>query len=275
MRKGEKKYACAAVEVKISPPIIDKFLRVGYNRNKKKEKDKEMAKEEITLGEFEVAEDMMLDGLKIVQDVRLYRFTSDSVLLSKFVTPKKGEITADFCAGSGIVGFHFFALNRDKMKNLPVYLFELQPSLLQLAEKTAKLNGFDNFFFECGRLQEIDEKFREKFSLVLCNPPYESGGFDNETYEKAICRKEITVNLKEIVDVAAFALKFGGRLALVHRADRLAEIIYTLKQRNLETKKIQFVSGKTGAKPYLVLIEAVKGGKPSTQILPTLVNEKK
>lgn len=230
--------------------------------------------EDVTLDACEVAEDMMLDGLKIVQDTRLYRFTSDSVLLSKFVLPKKGEVVADFCAGSGIVGFHFFALNRDKMKNTPVVLFELQEPLINLSKKTAKLNGFENFSFVCGRLQDISEEYREKFSLILCNPPYESGGFDNETYEKAICRKELTINLKEIVKAAAFALKFGGRLALVHRADRLSEIIYTLKEKNLETKKIQFVSGKLGAKPYLVLIEAVKGGKPSTEILPTLVNEK-
>ncbi len=234
-----------------------------------------MQKEQgVTLDTYEVAEDMMLDGLKIVQDTRLYRFTSDSVLLSKFVLPKKGEVVADFCAGSGIVGFHFFALNRDKMKNTPVVLFELQEPLIKLSEKTAKLNGFENFSFVRGRLQDISEEYREKFSLILCNPPYESGGFDNETYEKAICRKELTINLKEIVKAAAFALKFGGRLALVHRADRLAEIIYTLKEKNLETKKIQFVSGKSGAKPYLVLIEAVKGGKPSTELLPTLVNEK-
>ena len=59
------------------------------------------------LGEFEVADDMKIDGLKIVQDTRLYRFTSDSVLLSKFATPKKGDIVADFCAGSGIVAYHF------------------------------------------------------------------------------------------------------------------------------------------------------------------------
>ena len=234
-----------------------------------------MQKEQgVTLENCEVAEDMMLDGLKIVQDTRLYRFTSDSVLLSKFVRPKKGEVVADFCAGSGIVGFHFFALNRDKMKNTPVVLFELQEPLINLSKKTAKLNGFENFSFVCGRLQDIGEEYREKFSLVLCNPPYESGGFDNETYEKAICRKELTINLKEIVKAAAFALKFGGRLALVHRADRLSEIIYTLKEKNLETKKIQFVSGKSGAKPYLVLVEAVKGGKPSTDILPTVVNEK-
>ena len=55
--------------------------------------------EEIVLGEYEVLEDMMLDGLKIVQDTRLYRFTSDSVLLSRFAKAKKGDRVADFCAG--------------------------------------------------------------------------------------------------------------------------------------------------------------------------------
>ena len=228
----------------------------------------------IELTEYEVLEDMLIDGLKIVQDTRLYRFTSDSVLLSRFAKPKKGDVVADFCAGSGIVGFHFYAINREMMKDKPVFLFELQKELCALAEKTKALNGFENFSIVCGKLQEIPEEFREKFSLILCNPPYERGGADNETYEKAICRKEITICLKELVKSFAFALKFGGRVCLVHRADRLAEIIYTLKTHNLETKKIQFVCGKSGAKPYLVLIEAVKGGKPATELLPPIVNEK-
>lgn len=226
------------------------------------------------LGEYEVAEDMMIDGLKIVQDTRLYRFTSDSVLLSKFAGLKKGDRVADFCAGSGIVGFHFYALNRKRMQDAPVYLFEMQPSLCALAEKTKRLNGLDNFTVVCGKLQEIPEEYRETFSLILCNPPYERGGAENETYEKAICRKEITVNLEELAASFAFALKFGGRVCMVHRADRLAEVIYTLKAHNLETKKVQFVCGKGGATPYLALVEAVKGGKPATQLLPPIVNEK-
>ena len=93
--------------------------------------------EGVTLSEFEVAEDMCLDGLKIVQDVRLYRFTSDSVLLSKFATPKKNDVVADFCAGSGIVGFHFYALHKDRFPDMPVTLFELQKELASLSEKTA------------------------------------------------------------------------------------------------------------------------------------------
>ena len=71
----------------------------------------------------EVIEDMGIDGLKIVQDTELYRFTSDSVLLSRFARAKNGDRVADFCAGSGIVAFHFHALNRHEKRNLSYVLF--------------------------------------------------------------------------------------------------------------------------------------------------------
>ena len=228
--------------------------------------------EKVALDQFEVAEDMCLDGLKIVQDTRLYRFTSDSVLLSKFAKAKKNDDVADFCAGSGIVGFHFYALNKAKFPNMPVTLFELQPELTALSKKTAALNGFENFAFVNGRLQDIPKEFHERFSLILCNPPYERGGFENGEYCKAICRKEITINLKEIAVAASKALKYGGRFALLNRADRLAEVCYTLKSVNIEVKKIQFVGGRCESKPYLVMVEGVKGGKPCNDILPTIWN---
>ena len=228
--------------------------------------------QEIILNENEVLDDMKIDGLKIVQDTRLYRFTSDSVLLSRFAKAKNGDTVADFCAGSGIVAYHFYALNRHEKKNLRFTLFEMQTALSELSVKTAKVNGFDNFNFVCGKLQDIPESYREQFSLVLCNPPYERGGLENESYEKAVCRKEITINLAEIAKAAAFALKFGGRFALVNRADRIAEICYVLRSVNIEVKKIQFVAGTQGAKPYLVMVEGVKGGKPSVEILPTIYN---
>ncbi len=230
--------------------------------------------ERITWNEFEVLEDMCMDGLKIVQDTRLYRFTSDSVLLSKFAKPKKRDVVADFCAGSGIVGFHFYALHRGKFPQMPVTLFEMQEDLLNLARKTAKYNGFDNFSFVQGKLQELPKEYDEKFSLILCNPPYERGGFDNDEYHKAVCRKELTIRLEEIAKAASRALKFGGRLCMLHRADRLAEVCYTLHDAKIEVKKIQFVGGRYGSKPYLVIVEGVKGGKPNTEILQTIVNER-
>ncbi len=230
---------------------------------------------EILLEENEVLEDMLLDGLKIVQNTTLYRFTSDSVLLSRFAKAKKGDTVADFCAGSGIVAFHFYALNKG-VRDLRFTLFELQKALSDLSKKTADYNGFTNFEIVNCPLQEIPEGYRERFSLVLCNPPYERAGtgFDNDCYEKAICRKEITLTLSEIAAAASFALKFGGRICMLHRADRIAEVCYELKRVNIEVKRIQFVGGRVETKPYLVMIEGVKGGKPSCEILPTVENRR-
>ncbi len=230
---------------------------------------------EISLNEYEKIEDMLIGGLKIVQDTRLYRFTSDSVLLSRFARAKKNDMVADFCSGSGIVAFHFYALQSEILqKNLSFTLFEMQESLAKLSKKSIALNDFTSFEVENCRLQDIPERYREKFSLILCNPPYERGGLENDDYEKAVCRKELTLTLREIAEAAAKCLKFGGRISLVHRADRLAEICYTFKAVGIEVKRLAFVAGKQGAKPYLVLVEAVKGGKPATELLPTVINEK-
>lgn len=222
------------------------------------------------LSEFEVLDDMLIGDLKVVQDTRLYRFTSDSVLLTKFVGVKTGDTVADFCSGCGIVAFHLHALYPEK--KLRFTLFEMQKSLSDLAKKTIEYNAFDNFTVENIRLQEISNEYSGKFSLVLCNPPYERGGLENECYEKAICRKEITITLEEIVCAAKKAVKFGGRFALIHRADRVAEVCYTLKKYNFEVKKLQFVAGGQKKKPYLVMIEATLGGKPQAEVLQTLIN---
>ena len=230
---------------------------------------------EIVLRESEVIEDMGIANLKIVQDTGLYRFTSDSVLLTRFAGLKKNETVADFCAGSGIVAFHTHALHID-FPAAKYTLFEMQKPLCLLAEKTIELNDFTNFTVVNCKLQEIANEYNEKFSLVLCNPPYERAGtgFDNAEYEKAVCRKEITLTLPEITKAAAKVLKYGGRICMVHRADRLAEICYEWKACGIELKRLQFVAGREGAKPYLLLVEGVKGGKPSVDILPTLVNQR-
>ena len=219
------------------------------------------------LKEGEVLEEFFEDK-KIIQNVNLYRFTSDSILLSKFARAKYGDNAADFCSGSGVVGFHFMCLN-PVISSLT--LFEMQATLADMSRRTAELNGFE-CKVECCRRQDIGREYDDKFSLILCNPPYEKGGFENDVYEKAICRKEITLTLAEIAEAAYRKLKYGGRFAVINRADRTAELIYTLKNRGLEPKRMVFVSGAEKAKPYLVMVEAVKGGKEGIEILPSIVN---
>ena len=223
---------------------------------------------EVALKEGEVLEELF-DGKKIIQNSGLYRFTSDSVLLSRFVRGKKGDAVADLCSGSGIVGLHFLCLNPHVSS---VALYEMQPALSDMSARTIEFNGFSKARAVCMRVQDIGRELDGRFSLILCNPPYERGGFENASYEKAICRKEITVTLGEILDVSARLLKFGGRIGIINRADRAAELIYGLKSRGLEPKRLQFVCGTAGGKPYLIMAEACKGGREGVDVLPACLN---
>ncbi len=222
----------------------------------------------VQLKEGEVLEELFADK-KIIQNVNLYRFTSDSILLSRFARAKAGDVVADFCSGSGIVGLHFLCLNAHISG---VTLFEMQPELADMAARTIEADGFLNARSVCCRIQDIGREYDDKFSLVLCNPPYERGGPQNLAYHKAVCRKEITVTLPEIIRAAYRKLKYGGRFALINRADRLAEVMYLLKDNGLEPKRLQFVSGTPGGKPYLIMAEATKGGRPGLELLPSAVN---
>ena len=215
-------------------------------------------------------ESLLVRDYKIIQDTDYYRFTSDAVLLSRFLTAKRGETVADFCSGSGIVGLHFYAENKGISS---VSLFEMQQELADMSRESVELNGLSGVFqVENMRVQDAPARYTEAFSLILCNPPYERGGFENADPKKALCRKELSLSLEELCIAAKKCLKFGGRFALVHRADRLAEVLYTLHGCGLEPKKIQLVAGRAGAKPYLALISAVKGGKAGVEVLPTAVN---
>lgn len=214
--------------------------------------------------------DYLNDTYKIVQDDDLYKFTSDSVLLSRFVTAVKGETVADFCAGGGVVGLNFFAENTGVSS---VTFFEAQRELAMLCGESVALNGLESKMkVENVHLQEIPAEYTEKFSLILCNPPYESAGFGNADPKKALCRKELSLTLRELIASAKRCLKFGGRFVLCHRADRAAEVICGLHEAGLEPKLMQFVTGKAGREPYLVLISAKKGAKAGIRVLGEKVN---
>ena len=219
-----------------------------------------------------VTEDLGIAGLSIYQDDELYRFTSDSVLLSRFASVKPGEVVADLCSGSGIVGFHLYGLNAEKIKS--VTFFEMQKPLYDLSVASIKKNALEDRFFAVNtRVQDIDKSYYGKFSLCVCNPPYmavDSGAHDkSETV--AICKREIALNVTELAKSLAAVLKYGGRACLVHRADRLTDVICALCAAGLEPKRLQFVLAAK-PEPYLFMIEAVKGGKSGLKVLGNIKN---
>ena len=219
-----------------------------------------------------VLDDLLIDGIKIYQDDELYRFTSDAVILSKFASFKKGDVVADFCSGSGIVGLHFYALNK-QVKS--VDLVEIQPELAALSQKTIDYNNLNQTFTVINKpIQELLSDYNGKYSLILCNPPYKKAGSGeiNGNVKIAMCRHEITVTQEEIVEVAAKKLRHGGRLCMCQRTERFTDLVCKMASVGLSPTKIQMVVTKQGGAPYLFLIEAVKGVKPQLKILPEFVN---
>lgn len=210
-------------------------------------------------------------GIKIVQNEALYKFTSDSVLLSRFARVKKGDSVADFCAGSGIVSLNLYAENLGLIKE--VTFFELQESMYEMSKRTIALNGLANFRAENCRIQNIDAKYYGKFSLIVSNPPQREAGSGDASADETdrVARHEIELTLCELFAAADKCLKYGGRLALIHRADRLVDIICGMRERKIEPKRICFALGK-GEAPYAVMVEGVKGGKSAVKIERSVKN---
>lgn len=222
---------------------------------------------------MEVLEDLLIDNLKIYQDTDLYRFTSDSIILSRFASFRKNEVVGDFCSGCGIVGIHYYAIHKNLKQ---VDLIEIQKPLFELANKTIEYNKIGEKVFSYNlAIQDLDSSFNDKYSLILCNPPYkkEKSGDKNENDHIAICRHEIKVTLEEIIKVAYKKLKFGGRICICQRIERFVDIIIMMKENRIEPNRIQFVSNKKDGAPYLCLIEGTKGLKPQLEVLATKINE--
>ena len=220
----------------------------------------------------ETLDDLLIDGIKIFQSKNLYRFTSDAVLLSKFADFRKGEVVADLCSGAGIVGLHYYALNRGVKK---VCSFELQKGLHDLFVKTIEYNGLENVFFPYNvPVQEIDHCFDGTFSLVLCNPPYkkEKTGILNEDESSAIARHELKITFPEIAETAFRLLARGGRFCVCQRIERLTDIISDMKKCGIEPSRLRLVAAAADKKPHLFLIEGVKGVKPQFKVDPLMIN---
>lgn len=210
--------------------------------------------------------------LSIYQDDEGYCFTSDSILLSKFASSKRGDVVADFCAGSGVVGFYHYGLNSQNVDKLT--LFEIQQSLYDLSVQSIERNGLEKKVNAVlTDVTNLDTKYHNFFSLVLCNPPYMefNRGEGNQNKEKDICRREVTLNLSTLMASISKCLKFGGRVCMVHRADRLIDVVCAMRECKIEPKRLQMVSNGQKS-PYLFLIEGVKGGGKGLTVLPDAKN---
>lgn len=216
----------------------------------------------------ETLDDLEYKGLKIFQHKNGYKFSTDSVLLANFAKASKNDLVVDFCSGSGVVTILFACKNNVKK----AYGVEIQESLAKLSKKSIDFNNLSNIEILNIDLVKTHEVLgMEKVDVITVNPPYNIAGEPSGVDEIAIATHELKTNLKDICNEAFKLLKFGGKLFMVHRADRLVDIMFELKSSKIEPKVIRIVYPTRSKEPNLVLIEAKKGAKPGLKFLPPLV----
>ena len=219
----------------------------------------------------ERVDDLHRNGYVILQDAKRFCFGIDAVILSGFARVKKGECALDLGTGTGIIPI----LLEGRTKGEHFTGLEIQEESAEMARRSVALNDLEQKVdIVTGDIKQAGDLFGGSvFDVVTSNPPYmnEGGGLQNPSDAKAIARHEILCTLEDVVKNAAKVLKPAGRFYMVHRPQRLTDIICTLRQYGLEPKRLRFVHSYVEKPPTMVLVEAVRGGKPMLKAEPPLV----
>lgn len=210
-------------------------------------------------------------NLKIVQDSDMFNFSLDSVLLPNFVTLNKNtKNILDIGTGNAPI-----PLILSKKTDAKIIGVEIQKEIYNQALSTIKINNLEN------QIEIINDDIKEfykkidteTFDVITCNPPFfevlENSNFNKNDY-KTIARHEICLDMDTLFKIAKKLLKNKGVVAIVHRPERLVDIIESMKKNNIEPKKIRFVYPKKSKPANIILVEGRKNGNKGIKILPPL-----
>ena len=209
------------------------------------------------------------NDLKIIQRKDMFNFSLDTVLLANFCTITKDvKKIVDFGTNNAAI-----PLILSRRTNKPIIGIEIQKEAVELAKKNITLNNLDD------QIEIVHSDIKEfvndsiKVGLVVCNPPFfkvdeDSNLNDNEFL--TIARHEIKINLEEIIKSAAKILDNRGKFAMVHRPQRMIEILNLMQKYDIEPKRIKFVYPKYNKESHILLVEGIYKGKKGLKIEPPL-----
>lgn len=229
--------------------------------------------DKIELNKDERLDDLEYEGLKIIQKPSLYCFSSDAVLLANLVRATSKDTIVDFGTGSGVIAI----LSLCKCKANKAIGFEIQKTMADLAKRNVELNNLQS------KIEIINDDIKnaakhlgkESVKVVVCNPPYfkKSAGDISQTSEVALSRTESSANLEDIVKSASEILKYSGKLYMIHKSERLAEVLTVLSLNKLEPKKLTLIYPKASKPVDTFIVEAQKNGAQGMTIDSVVVYE--
>lgn len=224
-------------------------------------------------------DDLGINDLKIIQNKEYFCFGTDSVLLANFAkSENSNNVILDLCSGSGVIPIILSA----KKKYKKIFGVELQSEMYDLFDRNIKINNLEDSIISINEnvkdIKDIRKKItsimgKDKIDIITCNPPYKEIGTGLTTNHdvKTIAKCEVMCNLEDIFITSSKLLGKGGKLYLVHKPERLSDLIYFGRKYNLEAKEIRFVYPKINKKPSIVLISYRKDGGNETKVLEPLI----
>lgn len=195
-----------------------------------------------------------------------HRFGSDALLLARFCEPKRSQKAADLCSGCGIVALEW----HDRGHRGPCTALELQPEGSALLAAAVEEQQLTHITPVCADLRTWRQD-EGQFDVCACNPPYFTEGPQSQNAAHALARHENTCALEDVCACGFRLLKDGGRLALCHRPERLAEVLAVLRAHRLEPKRLAFVKNAPENAPWLFLVEAQKNRKTGLRVEPDVL----
>lgn len=199
------------------------------------------------------------NGIEVIVS-KIHRFGTDTVLLADFSKPKEWENACELGSGCGAISFIWCREKPPKH----ITAVELQSDGADMIIRGAKHNGLES------RIDVLNEDLRNlsvltpgSFDVVACNPPYKQhgGGIINPEQGRLLARHEYTCTIEDVCKSAARLLRFGGRLCICQRPERLSDIICAMRESGIEPKRLRLVQQRKNKAPKLFLIEGKKGGK--------------
>lgn len=226
-----------------------------------------MLTDKIELLDGEHIEDLG-EGVGVVVS-KQHTFGTDAMLLAHFANPKRNDIACDFGSGCGIIPFLW--IRDGKCKEITA--IEIQENGCNQMLRSKELNNSEKIIILNRDLKEINDLQSGSFDLVTMNPPYkiENGGIKNDEEYATIARHETFCNMNDIAKSAARLLRFGGKLCICHRPERVFDAMYSMRENGIEPKTLRFVSKKGDTQPWLVLIEGKRGAKNGLKVEKNLV----
>ncbi len=209
-------------------------------------------------------------GPRFLRSAGGFPLSTDSVLLAHFVAGTRAARIMDLGCGAGVLTVLLHASHPDAA----IDGVELQPEAAALCRHNLEVNAYD-----ASGIRTMDLRAHRGvleaggYDLTVSNPPYFAvdSGLPAPDDRRAAARDERFCTLDDVCAAAAWLTRWGGAFALVHRPERLSEVLCTLTTHGLEPKRLRMVQHRAESAPILVLVEARRGGRPGLSVEAPLI----